>query len=250
MECDLDLTQRAQLSEFFHKELQTSDWIRATSPACNCNHSFVPGAEPETAAESSPLGPWPGMVTCHADREDHGTTGAYTAWPALATEALCYIEGNCSSAFKMMASFAPNTVQGAFGQANAVPQDHTFPYTPHNDEPAFKPADRRYLNMAVGAFADAVVRGFFGYVSLQAICRCACERCMYVDRLLVVTAPTAALAGGVLAGGAGRDAAAGKGSEGVHWEACEFAHAVRAGHDHVGAGWPVHRAAEGVRCDH
>jgi hypothetical protein len=39
---------------------------------------------------------WPGLLTCAADREDHGTTGAYTAWPALAAEALCYIEGNCS----------------------------------------------------------------------------------------------------------------------------------------------------------
>lgn len=95
-------------------------------------------------------------------REDHGTTGAYTAWPALATEALCYIEGNCTSAFALMASFAPNTRQGALGQANAVPQLRTAPFTPFNDEPAFKPSDRRYLNMAVGAFADAIVRGFFG----------------------------------------------------------------------------------------
>jgi hypothetical protein len=63
----------------------------------------------------------------------------------------------------MMASFAASTRQGAFGQANAVPQQQTPPFTPFNDEPAFKPSDRRYLNMAVGAFADAVVRGFFGY---------------------------------------------------------------------------------------
>ena len=44
-----------------------------------------------------------------------------------------------------------------------MPQDHAYPYTPYNHEPAFKPADRRYLNMAVGAFADATIRGFFGY---------------------------------------------------------------------------------------
>ena len=54
-------------------------------------------------------------------------------------------------------------LQGALGQANAVPQLQTPPYTPFNEEPAFKPSDRRYLNMAVGAFADAVLRGFFGY---------------------------------------------------------------------------------------
>jgi hypothetical protein len=90
---------------------------------------------------------WPGIPTCHAAREDHGTTGAYTAWPALATEALCYIDGNCSGAFEVMATYAPNTYRGAFGQANAVPQLQTAPYTPFNEEPAFKPSDRRYLNM-------------------------------------------------------------------------------------------------------
>ena len=169
-DCDLDATRRAQLSNFFHQELKTSDWIRATSPACNCSHtSAVPQKSPaghaleEEEDDEEEEDEWPGLVTCKANREDHGTTGAYTAWPALATEALCYIEGNCSSAFAVMASFAPNTWQGAFGQANAVPQLQSSPYTPYNDEPAFKPNDRRYLNMAVGAFVDAVVRGFFGY---------------------------------------------------------------------------------------
>jgi hypothetical protein len=97
IECDLDATQRAQLSEWFHKELRTSDWIRATSPACNCNnsHSVSIGAGVDhhagasAAAASGGVEEWPALLTCKADREDHGTTGAYSAWPALATEALC-----------------------------------------------------------------------------------------------------------------------------------------------------------------
>jgi hypothetical protein len=169
----LSVQKREQLSRFFHQELATVDWIRATSPQCNCSHSFAVPDDVMTSGEWSAQAPrpsrgaddasWPGLVSCKANREDHGTTGAYSAWPALAAEALCYLEGNCSSAFRVMASFAPNTYQGAFGQANAVPQLQTPPYTPFNSEPSFKPNDRRYLNMAVGAFADAVVRGFFGY---------------------------------------------------------------------------------------
>lgn len=182
IECDLDATQRNQLSEFFHAELRSSDWIRATSPRCNCSHSFPVKKNPRSARPTATRGirngidipsvpsahvlsgdEWPGLMTCAANREDHGTTGAYSAWPALAAEALCYLDGNCSAAFTLLASYAPNTRQGAFGQASAVPQLQTPPYTPFNGEPAFKPNDRRYLNMAVGAFADAVLRGLFGY---------------------------------------------------------------------------------------
>jgi hypothetical protein len=91
-------------SRFFHDELKTTDWIRATSPACNCNNSRRIPTPHDTSADSRSTNSgneqekveWPGLLTCAADREDHGTTGAYTAWPALAAEALCYIEGNCS----------------------------------------------------------------------------------------------------------------------------------------------------------
>ena len=53
--CDLDATQRAQLSRFFHQELRTSDWIRATSPKCNCSNSYtVPrqDAAPDTSSSA------------------------------------------------------------------------------------------------------------------------------------------------------------------------------------------------------
>lgn len=159
--CTLNATVRSQLSTWFHTELKTATWVRATSPLCNCSRSYPVGEGPPPLHPDSER--YPGLVTCKADREDHGTTGAYTAWPALAGEALCYVEGDCASAIRFFASIASNTRQGAFGQANAVPQDSNPPYTPYNDEPSFKPADRRYLNMAVGAFADAIIRGIFSY---------------------------------------------------------------------------------------
>ena len=77
--------------------------------------------------------------TCQAGRPDHGSNGAYPSWPAFALEALCYVDGNCSSAFSIMSTFADNTYEGAFGQAHEVPQMATPPYTPLNDVAAFKP---------------------------------------------------------------------------------------------------------------
>lgn len=158
--CSFNSTVRAQMSSWFKSDILTQSWIRATSPACNCSNTWTVG-QPQPPSDAS--GSWPGLVTCQASREDHGTTGAYTAWPALAVEAMCYVDGNCTAALDALSSFASNTVLGPFGQANAVAQDMIPPYTPFNDEPSFKPADRRYDNVATGAFVDAVIRGLFGY---------------------------------------------------------------------------------------
>ena len=94
-----------------------------------------------------------------------GSNGAYPSWPAFSVEALCYVDGNCSSAFEIMGSFAQATEEGPFGQAHEVPQLATPPYTPFDAEPSFKPTAgvTRYIAIEGGSFFDAVVRGFFGY---------------------------------------------------------------------------------------
>jgi len=186
--CDFNDKVRGELSSWFREESVTSSWIRATSPKCNCSNNFtlayppsqqqqhhhrsINGSSSGTTAGSNSYSNsdsddaiWPGFETCHADRPDHGTTGAYPSWPAFATEALCYLDGNCSSAFKIMSSFAVNTLEGPWGQATEVPQLQTAPYTPFNDEVSFKPIKgvNRYIAIEGGSFFDAVVRGFFGY---------------------------------------------------------------------------------------
>jgi hypothetical protein len=60
---------------------------------------------------------YPAYSTCAAGRPDHGSDGAYPSWPAFSCEALCYVDGNCTSAFSIMATFADNTYEGPFGQA-------------------------------------------------------------------------------------------------------------------------------------
>ena len=175
--CDLSPTQRAEIAAWFHDESATKTWIRATSPFCNCNVSKVlayPGGEEvrasaaaraaaEAGAAAAPK--YPAASTCQALRPDHGSNGAYPSWPAFATEALCYLDGNCSSAFKVLASFGANTYEGPFGQSSGAPQLPTPPYTPFNDEVSFKPivGVNRYIAIEGGSFFDAVVRGFFGY---------------------------------------------------------------------------------------
>eukprot|EP00040_Diaphanoeca_grandis_P030960 m.184217 g.184217 ORF g.184217 m.184217 type:complete len:635 (+) comp32181_c5_seq16:689-2593(+) len=180
--CDFDARTKEELGNWFRLESVTSNWIRATSPKCNCSNiktvpyrtssSTSPSASTVSAASSSASSSssseepsWPGFTTCQADRPDHGTTGAYPSWPAFATEALCYVDGNCSSAYQIMESFASTTYEGPFGQANEVPQLQQAPYTPFNAESAFKPIQgvNRYVAIEGGSFFESILRGFFGY---------------------------------------------------------------------------------------
>ena len=181
--CDLSSTQRKELAAWFKEESVTSTWIRATSPQTNCSVTKVlayPGGEDvggaktktmarkeetNASATSGATTSYPGLTTCSAGRPDHGTNGAYPSWPAFSVEALCYLEGDCASAFSTMATFAANTREGPFGQSSEAPQLSVPPYTPLNDEASFKPIAgvNRYVAIEGGSFFDAVVRGFFGY---------------------------------------------------------------------------------------
>jgi hypothetical protein len=177
--CDFPDTMRRELGDWFRQESVTSSWIRATSPKCNCSRSYtIPkdadAATTANAAATTSLlaenaaeieAEWPAYTTCHAGRPDHGSNGAYPSWPAFAVEALCYVDGNCSSAFEIMSSFSQATYEGPFGQAHEVPQLKVEPFTPFNHEPSFKPiaGDTRYIAIEGGSFFDSIVRGFFGY---------------------------------------------------------------------------------------
>ena len=166
--CDFSSTVRGELGNWFRRESLASSWIRATSPRTNCNNSWeISSKTPLPPPPPPPLSkePFPAFTTCAAGRPDHGSNGAYPSWPAFAAEALCYLDGNCSSAFEILSSFALNTWEGPFGQAHGAPQLSTPPYTPFNDEPSYKPSagSMRYIAIEGGSFFDAIVRGLFGY---------------------------------------------------------------------------------------
>lgn len=187
--CDFDDHDgmREEVANWYLAESVTSTWIRATSPRCNCSNTrevlvdtvtgkvkvgpseqtttAVSASASASAAGNGDNASYPAFVTCAAGRPDHGSNGAYPAWPAFATEALCYLQhNNCTAALGVMARFAATTAEGPFGQARQVPQLSTPPYTPF-DELAFKPVAvyNRYVGIEGGAFFDSILRGFFGY---------------------------------------------------------------------------------------
>eukprot|EP00755_Sulcionema_specki_P030344 Sspe_Gene.94135::Locus_66589_Transcript_2_3_Confidence_0.429_Length_2337::g.94135::m.94135 len=136
--CDLDETTKRDMVSFVQRELATSTWTRALSP-------FDP-TQP------------------YISRPDHGTTGAYAAWPAYTIESLCRL-GACRFATELLANISTATREGPFGQAHGVPQDPTPPYTPHNDKAVFKTTGgaNRYFEDNGGSFMDVIIRVYFGF---------------------------------------------------------------------------------------
>jgi hypothetical protein len=156
--------QRA-MADFFVRELS------------NCGAKCTKGA---VTPNSSALGStdWPIALSRRdmlrfVDRPDHGTTGSYAAWPPLAAQALAELDGDFERATPFFLGTASAARLGPFGQANAVQVVTTPGYGPHDPaDPhgafgvaAFKTtrgADR-YTALAGGAWADVIVRSFFGW---------------------------------------------------------------------------------------
>jgi hypothetical protein len=128
MKDDLGARRIEEMVAFVNRELWTPDWLYALSP--------LDGA----AREST--------------RPDHGSTGAYDAWPALTYEAIFRV-GRKSEALERLRSVAPATREGPFGQAH---------YVATNVYPVRKALDLQdYFESASGSFAEVIVRTLFGF---------------------------------------------------------------------------------------
>ena len=89
---DLSQTQRNEMKTFVRNELLDGDWMRALS----LSDSEAP-----------------------VDRPDHGSTGAYEAWPALTAQTFARF-GDYPSALSQLTTFSGVTDQGPFGQAHQL----------------------------------------------------------------------------------------------------------------------------------
>ena len=127
--CALNASVAAQMSDFFLRQLATprgGAWARALA--------VLDGAAP-------------------VSRPDHGSTGAYAAWPAMAFDALSSLAGfDASVAFLAGLRGAD---EGPFGQAHGVAAD----------ESVFKTSGgcNRYIANNGASFAESVLRVLFGY---------------------------------------------------------------------------------------
>jgi len=125
------------MSLFFHDELQTPSWTRALSPYDRLNLKV----------------PRPRSIL----RPDHGITGAFDAWAALAVEALAYnAGGGWEDAIRVLRSMAASTNEGPFGQAHEITD---------MSRSAFKTKRgfTRYTADNGGSFSEVILRGIFAY---------------------------------------------------------------------------------------
>ncbi|GAB5033951.1 Hypothetical protein NocV09_01600660 [Nannochloropsis oceanica] len=125
------------MSLFFHDELQTPSWTRALSPYDRLNLRV----------------PRPRSIL----RPDHGITGAFDAWAALAVESLAYnAGGDWEDALETLRSMAASVTEGPFGQAHEITE---------MSQSAFKTKRgfTRYTADNGGSFSEVILRGIFAY---------------------------------------------------------------------------------------
>lgn len=127
--CLINATITSQMSDFFTRQLviQSGAWTRALSVL-------------DSAAPVS--------------RPDHGSTGAYAAWPAMAFDALSSLAGFDASLEYL--SNLKGADEGPFGQAHGITSD---------GQSVFKTTGgcNRYIANNGASFAESVLRVIFGY---------------------------------------------------------------------------------------
>jgi hypothetical protein len=132
---DLSQVQRDEIIGFFRSDLQTKTWMRAMSTA-----------DPDAA--------W-------TVRPDHQWTGAYTAWPAEAAQAL-YRLGAEEVVRDWLVGLARSTQEGPFAQGHFV--EGLVPAS-HDGAPKAPPEKPYLMDWACsssGSFVGLILEGVFG----------------------------------------------------------------------------------------
>ena len=127
-----------EMAAFFHRELEMPTWIRALSLEDELNLKV----------------PRPQLIL----RPDHGITGAFDAWAALAAEALALNEGDWKGALALLRHMSEATKEGPFGQAHELDGS--------TDEATTFKTIRGWTRFTAdngASFSDVIVRGLFGY---------------------------------------------------------------------------------------
>ncbi len=130
----LDDRTRREMLRFVERELLTDRWMRAMSPT-----------DPAAAV---------------SDRPDHGSYGAFDAWPAMVAEAMLIL-GFRDEGLDLLRRMVAATREGPFGQAYEL-------FGPERDTPH---APIRIAQRGVclregsggGAFAETILSGLFGF---------------------------------------------------------------------------------------
>ena len=132
---DLDETTRREMVDFFQRELQTPEWLRALSP-------WDPDAS-------------------YSVRPDHQWNGAYTAWPADAARALVAL-GEPKVALDWLPGLARTANQGPPGQAHFVAEAQPLLSGGARKAPPQLPYINDWACSSSGAYVALVIESLFG----------------------------------------------------------------------------------------
>lgn len=132
---DLDETTRREMVDFFRRELQTPEWLRALSPW-----------DPDAA---------------YSVRPDHQWNGAYTAWPADAARALVAL-GEPGVALDWLPGLARTANQGPPGQAHFVAEAQPLLNGGARKAPPQLPYINDWACSSSGAYVALVIESLFG----------------------------------------------------------------------------------------
>ena len=132
---DLDEQTRREMVDFFQRELQTPEWLRALSP-------WDPDAS-------------------YSVRPDHQWNGAYTAWPADAARALVAL-GEPKVALEWLPGLARTANQGPPGQAHFVAEAQPLLSGGARKAPPQLPYINDWACSSSGAYVALVIESLFG----------------------------------------------------------------------------------------
>ncbi|WP_442576505.1 hypothetical protein ACSBPH_05035 [Microbacterium sp. F51-2R] len=132
---DLDESIRAEMVDFFRRELQTPEWLRALSP-------WDPDAS-------------------YSVRPDHQWNGAYTAWPADSARALIAL-GEPQVALDWLPGLARTANQGPPGQAHFVEEAQPLVNGGARKAPPQLPYINDWACSSAGAYVALVIESLFG----------------------------------------------------------------------------------------
>jgi hypothetical protein len=132
---DLDEQTRREMVDFFQRELQTPEWLRALSP-------WDPDAS-------------------YSVRPDHQWNGAYTAWPADAARALVAL-GAPKVALDWLPGLARTANQGPPGQAHFVAEAQPLLSGGARKAPPQLPYINDWACSSSGAYVALVIESLFG----------------------------------------------------------------------------------------
>ena len=133
---DLTPEMRREMTGFVERELLTAHWMRAQSLS-----------DPAAA---------------RSDRPDHGPMGAFCAWPGETLATFCQF-GEFDKALDFLHRCAQVTYEGPFGQSREL-MGKGFDAPVRIAERGSNGRPSQTFNASNGgSFAEAVIRGFFGY---------------------------------------------------------------------------------------